>query len=634
MTKSERGSRQYVPRGRHLFVFDLVAIVVAIVGAFALRFDTRDPIGIVQTFLPTALLPLFVQPIVNVAFGLYRREWQYASVRELIAIASSVGTATALAAVIFLFLASSGAPGAAGLPRSFFPLVAMITLILIGGGRFALRVALEATGRAAVPENEPPVPSLVYGAGEAGAALARIAVRDRSAGISIVGFLDDDPRKHGSRLHGHRIRGGLDDLSAIARSSNASQLVVAMPSAPGSSVRAAVDSARELGLAVRIVPPLGDLLANSDRITRLRPVRLDDLLRRDIALADDDELAQYLNGSSVLVTGGGGSIGSELVRQILLLGPRRLTVLDNSEVALWSIEREVADRSTTEGRGVEVALADVRSRAAIDRVVQRAEPDVVFHAAALKHVPMCEAHPSEAVLSNVIGTRNVVEACSSNGVGQFVLISTDKAVHPVSVMGATKRLAELVTVEAAAARERRYAAVRFGNVLGSSGSVVPIFTSQLERGSPLTITHPEATRYFMTIPEAVTLILEAGSDSAPGEIYVLDMGEPVRILDLARDMIRLAGLAPESVEIVFTGLRPGERLHETLWFDHESVGPTRHHRVLRARTERAIPGVGDVLDFVAELEQLAVRADDRAVRRSLVSSGVLQSSDAVAASVS
>jgi FlaA1/EpsC-like NDP-sugar epimerase len=635
MTPSDGAAlRRFVPRGRHLFVYDLVAIVVAIVGAFALRFDTRDPIGVVLSFAPVALLPLVTQPLVNVGFGLYRREWQYASVRELIAITGAVATATAINAILFLSLASIDAPGTAGMPRSYFPLEGMITLLLLGGGRFALRIALEAGGRVDLADRESPVVrTLVYGAGAAGSALARLARLDRSTGISIVGFMDDDPHKRGSRLHGHRIMGNLAGLETAARRTHATQLIVAMPSAPGSTVRAAVDSASDLGLSVRIVPPLDDLLGDANQITRIRPVRLDDLLRRERAQANQDELAQYLNGASVMVTGGGGSIGSELVRQIMLLGPRRLTVLDNSEVALWSIEREYIDRASLQRPPIEVALADVRSAAAVARIIERSEPDVVFHAAALKHVPMCEAHPAETVLTNVIGTRNVVQACADSGVGQFILISTDKAVHPVSIMGATKRLAELVTVEVAAAFGRRYAAVRFGNVLGSSGSVVPIFSDQLKRGGPLTITHPEATRYFMTIPEAVTLILEAGSDTAPGEVYLLDMGEPMRVLDLAHDMIRLSGLDPDSVEIEFTGLRAGERLHETLLFDHESVRPTRHHRVMATLASPSLPGRGSAVALAAELEALAVKADERGVRRALIASGVLQTSDAVAATV-
>jgi FlaA1/EpsC-like NDP-sugar epimerase len=510
----------------------------------------------------------------------------------------------------------------------------MISLLFIGGGRFALRIALESSGRSGgTDEEEGATRTLVYGAGEAGAAMARLADRDRSTGITIVGFLDDDPHKKGSRLHGSRIFGSLDDLPTAARETNAAQLIVAMPSAPGSILRSAVDRGQELRLAVRVVPSLDELLGDPDRITRVRPVRLEDLLRRDTVHADRDALAQYLNGASVLVTGGGGSIGSELVRQVMALGPRRMTVLDNSEVALWSIDRELADRPSPERPQLDTVLADVRSAASVARAVERSEADVVLHAAALKHVPICEAYPSEAVLTNVVGTQNVVDACARYGVGQFILISTDKAVHPVSVMGATKRLAELITVEKAFEAGRPYAAVRFGNVLGSSGSVIPVFTDQLERGLPITITHPEATRYFMTIPEAVTLILEAGSDATSGEIYLLDMGEPVRIVDLARDMVRLAGLSPDSVEFVYTGLRPGERLHETLLFDHETVLPTKRHRVMRAGSVSSPIVGGSARSVARQIEIRARESDERSVRRLLVESGVLQASDAVALTV-
>jgi FlaA1/EpsC-like NDP-sugar epimerase len=632
MTSSpQHANRGFVPRGRHLLVYDLLAIGVSIVAAFALRFDARDPVGLVAAFAPISLLPLVIQPVVNVAFGLYRREWRYASVRELVAITGAVGTATALGSIAFIWFSSVNFPGTDGLPRSFFPLQGIVSVLLLGGGRFAIRIALENSGRSGGTDEEVGTTrTLVYGAGEAGSALARLAKRDRSAGISIVGFLDDDRRKRGSRLFGERIHGDLDDLAAAVRTRRAEQLVVAMPSASGARVRDAVERAQDLGLTVRIVPPLDELLGHADRLTRIRPVSLDDLLRRETAQSDHEALAEYLNAASVVVTGGGGSIGSELVRQILKLGPRHLTIVDNSEVALWTIGREVLNRLGGEPAAVDTVLADVRSVPAIDRVIERAEADVIFHAAALKHVPICEQHPSEAVLTNVIGTRNVLAAADRHRVGRFILISTDKAVQPVSVMGATKRLAELVTVEAATRLKRPYAAVRFGNVLGSSGSVVPIFRDQLERGVPLTVTDPDATRYFMTIPEAVTLILEAGSGASSGEIYLLDMGDPVRILDLARDMVRLSGLPPDSVEILFTGLRPGERLHEQLLFDHESVAPTGHDRVLRTLAGAGSLDVGRAIDLAEELEALAVRSDDRAVRERLSTAGLLQTGGAVA----
>jgi FlaA1/EpsC-like NDP-sugar epimerase len=627
-SSSQPASPLFVPRGRHLFVYDLVAIAVSIVTAFVLRFDARDPIALVELFAPVSLTPLVLQPLANVAFGLYRREWRYASIRELIAICGAIATGTALSAVVFVALASVDAPGTAGLPRSYYPLEGIVSLLLVGGGRFALRIALENVGQSGETDAEAGViRSLVYGAGEAGTTLARLAKRDRSVGIEVVGFLDDDPNKRGSRLYGERIHGSLDDLATAARQRRAAQLVVAMPSAPGPQIRTAVDLAQQLGLQVRIVPPLDELLGDADQLRRLRAVRLEDLLRREPVIADHERLAQYLNATSVLVTGGGGSIGSELVRQVLALGPRRLTILDQSEVALWDIERDTANRRAGDRTGIDIVLADVRSPAEVDRAIDRAEPDVVFHAAALKHVPMCEQHPAAAVMTNVVGTRNVLAACERQRVGQFVLISTDKAVQPASVMGSTKRLAELLTVEAAARLHRPYAAVRFGNVLGSSGSVVPIFQDQIARGGPLTITDVEATRYFMTIPEAVTLILEAGSDAAPGEIYLLDMGEPVRVLDLARDMIRLSGLPPDSLEIRVIGLRPGERLHERLLFDHESVAPTGNDRVLRTLATGIRQIASSPLDLAAELEILAARSDDRAVRERLTSSGVLRLPD-------
>ncbi len=620
---------RFAIRGRHLFVYDLAVTGLSILGAFALRFDASDVLASMRPYLPVALLPLAIQPIVNVMFGLYRREWRYASVRELLGIAAAVGTGSVLAAATFLILAAVDAPGTSGMPRSFFPLMAMLNLLLIGGGRFAIRSMLEAVRSNGASDRESrEVRTLVYGAGEAGAAIARLARHDRTVQVKVVGFLDDDAAKRGSQMLGAKIYGGLERMPEAVRATGATLLVVAMPSAPGVVVRRAVESGRGLGLDIKIVPDLRELLGNGDRLARIRPVSLDDLLRRDPATRNSDELLAYLNGASIVVTGAGGSIGGELARQILALGPRRLTLIDNSEVALWAIERSLAEQSWPGGATVHAELLDIRSKAAVLQAINASEADVVFHAAALKHVPICESFPSEAVLTNVVGTRNVIDACVSTGVGQLVLISTDKAVAPSGIMGATKRLAELLTVEAAEANNRAYTAVRFGNVLGSSGSVVPIFQRQLEQGLPLTITDPDATRYFMTIPEAVGLILLAGSDSTPGEVYILDMGEPIRIVELAADMIRLAGLDVGDVEIVFTGLRPGERLHETLLFDHETVRPTTHDRVFRTIPLKGPPMRVPLGELVAELEVAALAADNRVVREKLTHSGVLASNSA------
>ena len=613
---------RFTPRGRHLFVFDLFAVSGAIVGAFALRFDATD-IGLtIAPYLPVALLPLLLQPLANVAFGLYRREWRYASLREMIGVMSAVAGATVVGAIVFVILSALGFPGTAGMPRSFFPLEGLLSLTLVGGGRFALRWALETSNGSGETDEEVGGATIVYGAGEAGAAMLRFADRDARMRVRVVGYLDDDPHKAGSRLGGKKIYGGLDQLNDAVRSTRARRLVIAMPSAPGATVRKAVLQGRALGLDVAILPHFDELLGPHDRIARVRPVVLEDLLRREPVTIDVRELADYLNGTTVLVTGGGGSIGSELARQILTLGPRRLVIMDNSEAALWRIEQELAENRTGPPQVVQAVMCDVRNAPAVQHLFDKFEPEIVFHAAALKHVPMCEMQPAEAVMTNVVGTQNILDAVASSNVGRFVLISTDKAVHPVSVMGATKRLAEMATLQAGRRAGRPHLAVRFGNVLGSSGSVVPIFQRQLEQGLPITITHPDATRYFMTIPEAVSLILEVGASDAVADVFILDMGKPVRIVDLAEDMIRLSGLDPEAVKIIFTGLRPGERLDERLFYDHEDKQKTSHSRIWRSSSTEFDMPVAPI-DLLRGLAAAAAASDDRKVRELLSRSGVL-----------
>ena len=611
--------KRFVPRGRHLFVYDLAATLAAIVVAVGLQFDTIFVASPLSTFMPAVLLPLVVMPLTYAAFGMYRREWRYASMQEMFQLAASVVVGTVLTAAIFVGLAAVGAPGTAGFPGSAFVTEALLGLALVGGGRFAVRAHLEHYGISGGTDEEVGLKAtIVYGAGETGATIARLAARDPAAGLNIVGFIDDDAAKHGSRLLGKRVYGGLEALPRAVRETKARQLLVAMPTASGSAVRRAFESGQELGLEVRTVPHPRELLAGASLAARIRRVSVDDLLRREAVAIDSDAVAGYLNGASVLVTGGGGSIGSELVRQILAMGPRLLTVVDNHEEALWSIERELADGSATNPAvTLNLVLADIRSQEAVDAVIGHAAPGVVFHAAALKHVPMVENSPAEGALTNVFGSRNVISACERLGVKRFVMISTDKAVEPVSAMGATKRLAELLTVASARRTGRPFVAVRFGNVLGSSGSVIPIFKRQLEQGKPITITHAEATRYFMTIPEAVSLILQAGSTPESGVIYILDMGEPVRIVDLARDLIRLSGLTEAQVPIVYTGLRAGERLHETLFHDHETTEGTNHESIMRVRGN-AVGPVGESLDaLLADLEPAARRHDDVQVRELL-----------------
>jgi FlaA1/EpsC-like NDP-sugar epimerase len=602
----------WVPRGRHLFIYDLLATAASVVGAFALRFDASNVWMWLSPFIPIAFLPLLILPPVYVGLGLYRRVWRYASMSEMFALVVAVAVGYGVCFVIFVLLAVSDLGGTVGFPRSIWFIEALLALTFVGGGRFLLRAALEQRGAGGRPAGPVPVPTVVYGAGEVGSTVARVAARDPAAGLAVVGFIDDDPHKRNVRLMGKLVFGDLDALPEAVRATGARQLLLAMPEATGASIRRAFETGEALGLEVRTVPRPRELLSGEVRLDSVRRVSVEDLLRREPVAIDLDAVADYINGASVLVTGGGGSIGSELCRQILALGPRRLTALDNHEEALWAIERELGERSIGQpGIDFRSLLADVRSAAAMEAAIGETRPDVVFHAAALKHVPIVEQYPAEGVMTNVIGTRNVLRACERARVGRFVLISTDKAVDPVGAMGATKRMAEHLVVASAQRTGRPYVAVRFGNVLGSSGSVIPTFQHQLSRGGPLTITHPDVTRYFMTIAEAVSLILEAASNASPGEIYVLDMGEPVRIVDLARDLIHLAGMDPDRVPIVFTGLRAGERLHESLFYDHETTERTLHPGVLRVRSR------GDVVDQAAVerlVDQLSAAAAEREIR--------------------
>jgi FlaA1/EpsC-like NDP-sugar epimerase len=607
----------FIPRGRHLFLYDVVTTALAIVIAFAMRFDVNDIGATTGPYLPAALLPLLTYPPVYIAFGLYRREWRYASVREMFAIAAAVTVGTGLTIVVFVVLAVADVPGTQGFPRSIFLLEGLLNLALVGGGRFLLRASLDrrhlSNGR-----DEATVSTLIYGAGEAGATVARLAARDPGARMRVVGFLDDDPTKHGSRMLGQRVFGDLDRLEAAASRTGAERLIIAMPSAPGSVIRRALEAGRSLGLDVRTVPPLYELVSGDVHLSRIRPVQVDDLLRREPIEIDMTAVANSLNGASVLVTGGGGSIGSELVRQILAIGPRQLAIVDHHEWGLWAIEREAAELGRSAGfTQITAVLADIRSAASTDALMRRIRPDIVFHAAALKHVPMIERFALEGIHTNVVGTDNLLQACVAAGVPRFLLISTDKAVEPVSVMGATKRLAELLTLAAAHETGRSYAAVRFGNVLGSSGSVVPIFEQQLRDGVPLTITHPDATRYFMTIAEAVRLILQSAATAVTGEIYVLDMGKPIRIRDLADDLVRLSGADPAKVEYAYTGLRPGERLHETLFYDEETSEPTSNSGILRARASYGMPRDDELRRVVQSLAATVRDQDETEARRIL-----------------
>lgn len=613
-------------RGRHLLMVDLLGIVAAAYLALALRYDNVIGTDRFVPFLPIVFVLVAVRVVTNIWFGLYNRRWQFASVPDLERIAAAVLVGSiAAGAIVYAASFVSIVPWTDGFPRSFWLVEALIAGAVFGGVRFSIRAASDwapaGTAMAATVRRK----TLIFGAGRTGVLMARSARRNPGAGVVPVGFLDDDPTLAGGLIASLRVYGGLDALDVAVARTGAEVLLITMPGATGKTVRSVVDAALALGLVVRTVPSMSDLLDGTLDAYRVRPVRVEDLLRRTTGTGHAADVHDVVRGRTVLITGAGGSIGSELARQVFLLRPRRLVLVDRAESALYLVQRELeARRGRDPGLGtLRAYLGNVASRAAMERLISSENPDVIFHAAAYKHVPMLEDHPSDAVQVNIGGTLVLLDAAVAAGVERFVLVSTDKAVRPSSVMGASKRVAEMLVADAAQRTGRPYVSVRFGNVLGSNGSVVPLFQDQLEKGEPLTITHPEMSRYFMTIPEAAGLIVDAAALGVCGDLFVLDMGDPIRIVDLARDLVRLAGRDPETQPMDIVGLRPGEKLHEELFYDVEHVAPTSVAKVLRAVAQ---PPPAHIQVDVRELLAMATGAQESALRTALLdyASGVGQ----------
>jgi FlaA1/EpsC-like NDP-sugar epimerase len=561
---------------------DGALVALAYYLAFRLRFlDQSDlPHRYWILFAQSVGFVIALKLIVFAAFGMYQKWWRYVSGRDFLQIVRAVTVSSAILVVAFTVLR----PFAHNLPRSVAVMDFLLTLMLITGARLAVRLIVERPSRSArVPKRE----VLVIGAGSGGQMVVRELQLNPEIGVTAIGFVDDDPRKRGMRMLGLKVLGSTKQIDKILDETHPDEVVIAIPSAPGTLRAKVVAACREREIRVRTLPTVFELLRGGVQLNKqLREVRVEDVLGRDPIVRELDRVGAYLRDRIVLVTGAGGSIGSELCRQIAQVKPRLLVMLDHAEDNLFQIDREmVEERHCT---NVESVLADCKEPSRMLEVMQRFKPSIVFHAAAYKHVPLMEANPLEAVRNNAIATRITAETAAASDVERFVLISTDKAVNPKTVMGASKAMAEWI-VEAAGRKHpgTRFASVRFGNVLASSGSVVPIFRSQIERGGPVTVTHPEMTRYFMTIPEAVQMVIRAGDIGAgKGEVFVLDMGEPVRIVDLPRNMIRLAGYEPETdIAIEFTKPRPGEKLHEELFGFAESGQPTAARRIQRAVRE-------------------------------------------------
>jgi FlaA1/EpsC-like NDP-sugar epimerase len=604
-------------RGRHLLVLDLVATAIAIYTAIALRFDARPSVWLLASLMPGIALPLIARPLVNWRLGLYRRLWRYASTPDMVRVveASLIGM-LACVAVFYLILLPLRVEGTEGFPRSFWVSETLVALSLQGGVRFFARIVTDRAPVQGAATSTRVTPALLFGAGRVGVTIARSALRDPGTGIRPVGFLDDNPEMRGQSIAGLRVMGGLDDLRHAVELTGARTVLITMASAPGERIREIVEAATAARLEVRTVPPIHELLDGSIDAYRVRSVRVEDLLSRPVATDHAPGVAELIGGACVMVTGAGGSIGSELARQLHALNPARIILVDRAESPLYTIQRELEIRNLGgRGHGEVVAhLGNVASRNAMAALVRETRPDVIFHAAAYKHVPMMESHPTEGVHVNIGGTMAMLDAAREAGVPRFVLVSTDKAVEPSSVMGATKRVAEALVADTAARVGRPYVSVRFGNVLGSAGSVLPIFMDQLEHGHPLTVTHPDMTRFFMTIPEAAWLILDAASIGVAGDLFVLDMGKPVRIIDLVHDLVRLSGRPADSVPIQITGLRPGEKLHERLFYDHEQASPTSIPKILRATGDDPLP---TIVEDARAILATATGTNDDALRQRL-----------------
>lgn len=588
------------------FIHDLIAIPAAWYAAFWLRFNLGEiPHDYLVSATQTLPFLIVVHGAVFWFVGLYRGVWRFASLPDLMRIAQAVVLGVLISTVVLFMLTRIE-----GIPRSVIPLFGIMLMGFLGVPRFLYRIAKDHNFRP-----KPGKRVLIVGAGMAGEILVREITRGMGDLYNPVAFVDDNRRTRGMEIHGIPVVGKTADLEKAVTDHSIDMILLALPNARGPELRRIIERCENTGVEFRIVPPTQDIISGRTRVSALREVSIEDLLGRDQVSLDWGRICAELGGRRVLVTGGGGSIGSELCRQICRAAPSQLIVIDQSEFNLYSIEMEL--RGLFPDLELIPRLVDVTDATALDAVFSACKPQVVFHAAAYKHVPILEDQVREAVSNNVLGTRLTALAADRHGVESFVMISTDKAVNPANIMGATKRVSEIFCQNLNMRSQTHFITVRFGNVLGSAGSVVPLFHKQIAAGGPVTVTHPEVKRYFMTIPEASQLILQAAATGNGGEIFVLDMGEPVKISFLAEQMIRLSGKVPnEDIEIRYIGLRPGEKLFEELVHDQEPLMSTPHERILLARFREV--QWAHLQSVMKRMEEACERFDDEALRRELL----------------
>lgn len=589
-----------------LLILDLVLINLALLISFMIRFE-----GMISSYIDIRYFYIIsiVSLIVLNFSNLYKTIWKYASISELLTIikTSLVLNILFLITIYFVNLA---------IPRSVILINFMTIIILMGGLRFTLRIIKEYLIRRNTSKTNKRVKALIVGAGDAGEIIVREMNKHHELDIEIIGLIDDDPAKQNLKIHDYPVLGTTKDIPKLIKKHDIYEVIIAIPSADGSTIRKIYELSNQKSVRVKIVPGIFEILNGDVDLKQIRDVKVNDLLKREPVDLKTEKITEYITEKTVLVTGGSGSIGSELCRQIAQFNPKQLIILDINENSIYFIKLELEKKYPN--LNFETIVGSIRDQDKLEQVFKHYQPDVVFHAAAHKHVPLMEDSPEEAVKNNILGTKKLVEKADKFMVKRFVFISTDKAVNPTNVMGASKRVAEMIIQHFNSKSKTKFMAVRFGNVLGSKGSVIPIFKKQIENGGPITVTHAEIKRYFMTIPEAAQLVIQAGTLGNGGEVFVLDMGKPVKIIDLAEDLIRLSGLKPyEDIDINIIGLRPGEKLYEELLVKNEKSIPTKHERIFINDLE--IVESKKLINKVEMLKEAAAKGDRNQIITILVS---------------
>ncbi|MFZ3157726.1 MAG: nucleoside-diphosphate sugar epimerase/dehydratase [Smithella sp.] len=585
----------------YLMIFsDGLIFALSIVVSYLLRFEfSLSPFYIQQ--IKTVLLWIIpLKVIVFIFSGIYRGMWRYTSIRDFWLLARACLLSTLLILAVILYIS-----GFKGYSRSIFFMDSVFTFLLVGGKLMAIRSYYSGFANPRIREELFPKVAyknvLIIGAGAAGEKILREIFENNQLHYRVIGFIDDDPHKKGRSIHGVPVLGNLGKITSIVQSEEIKEILIAIPSAKGDQIRNIVETCKDCDVSYKILPGMGELIDGRVSIKVLRDISYEDLLGRPPVKLDNTGIRGYLKGKTVLITGCGGSIGSELCRQVIKYQPNYLVLLDASEMNLFNIQMELQNESNF--HQCEAILGQVQNELLMEDIFKKYKPQIVFHAAAYKHVPMLEKNPWEAVFNNIIGSRIVMEMSVKYHVERFVLVSTDKAVRPINVMGASKRVTELI-MQSLQGQSTLLMAVRFGNVIGSSGSVIPVFRRQIEKGGPVTVTHPEVNRYFMTIPESTQLVLQAAAMGKGGEIFILKMGTPVRIADMARDLIRLSGKEPDTdIKIIYTGLRDGEKLYEELITEGEDILPTGHEKIMVLRSNDHANGLNHLQSIRQKLNE-------------------------------